>query len=94
MHFEMLEIAIADRIAVITINRPDVLNALSPDLLTELNMAVDEMEVDEKEKVDEKKVDEKGEFYRGRGFIEFRKSDEKRIANNRKRNRNDRKEQN
>ncbi len=47
MHFEMLEIAIADRIAVITINRPDVLNALSPDLLTELNMAVDEMEVDD-----------------------------------------------
>lgn len=43
----MLEIEIANKVAVLTINRPDALNALNPNLLTELNMAIAEFEVDD-----------------------------------------------
>lgn len=47
MQFEMLEIDITDNVAVVTINRPKALNAMNPKLLTELNMAIAELEVDD-----------------------------------------------
>ncbi len=47
MHYEMIEIEIADKVAVLTINRPESLNAMSPDLLTEISMAIAELEVDD-----------------------------------------------
>lgn len=47
MQFEMLIIEVEEKIATLTINRPKTLNAMSPDLLTELNMAVAELEIDD-----------------------------------------------
>ncbi len=44
MQYDLLTVAIADHIATVTINRPDALNALSPQLLTELSIAVAELE--------------------------------------------------
>ena len=43
----MLQVSVEDRLATITINRPESLNAMSPELLTELTMAVAELELDD-----------------------------------------------
>lgn len=45
MHFDLLTLEIAEKIAILTINRPDSLNALNPELLTELSIAVAELEL-------------------------------------------------
>lgn len=37
MNFQNLKIETADRIAVVTLNRPEALNALNRDLLSELS---------------------------------------------------------
>lgn len=44
---KMLNIRIDDSIAVIELNRPKVLNAISPALLTELSMAIAELELND-----------------------------------------------
>lgn len=45
MDFELITVDIADRVALLTINRPESLNALSPDILTEMTIAVAELEL-------------------------------------------------
>src|SRR5690554_3968307 len=45
MDFELITVDIADRVALLTINRPESLNALSPELLTEMSIAVAEIEL-------------------------------------------------
>ncbi len=47
MNFEMIQVEVGEGLATITINRPDVLNAMSPELLTELIMAVAELELND-----------------------------------------------
>src|SRR3954466_9473284 len=42
MSYELLTFAVADRIATITVNRPDKLNALNDALMRELGLAIDE----------------------------------------------------
>lgn len=42
MDYELLTFQVADRIATITVNRPDKLNALNDDLMRELGIAIDE----------------------------------------------------
>ncbi|HYW51828.1 MAG TPA: enoyl-CoA hydratase-related protein, partial [Gemmatimonadaceae bacterium] len=42
MSFDLLLYTVADRIATITINRPDKLNALSTALIAELGVAIDQ----------------------------------------------------
>ena len=42
MDFELLTFQVADRIATITVNRPDKLNALNDALMRELGLAIDE----------------------------------------------------
>jgi enoyl-CoA hydratase len=42
MAYELLTFAVADRIATITVNRPDKLNALNDALMRELGLAIDE----------------------------------------------------
>ena len=44
MEYELLSVGIADHIATVTINRPDALNALNPQLLTELSIAIADLE--------------------------------------------------
>ncbi|WP_341367516.1 enoyl-CoA hydratase [Yoonia sp. BS5-3] len=48
MAFETIIVDIADNIAMITLNRPDALNALNSTLLTELCTALEEADVNEK----------------------------------------------
>lgn len=45
MKFEMIQVESEEGLATITINRPEVLNAMSAELLTELIMAVAELEL-------------------------------------------------
>ncbi len=47
MNFETLLFEVEDNIAVITINRPDKMNALNADVIKELNAAIDKIEEDE-----------------------------------------------
>jgi len=47
MNFRNLKIEIADRIAVVTLNRPEALNALNRDLLSELSAFFDEAASDD-----------------------------------------------
>ena len=47
MSYEVIQIDQEDRVAVITLNRPEVLNALSFQLVTELDEAITEMESDD-----------------------------------------------
>src|SRR5690349_6518020 len=42
MGYELLTFQVADRIATITVNRPDKLNALNDALMRELGLAIDE----------------------------------------------------
>jgi enoyl-CoA hydratase len=51
MHFETIHLGIEEGLATITIDRPKFLNALSPTVLTELTMAVAELEVNDEVKV-------------------------------------------
>ena len=48
MSYENILVDQQDRVGIITLNRPDVLNALNLQLVTEVNEAVSAMEVDEK----------------------------------------------
>ena len=43
MSYQFLTIAVADRIATLTVNRPDKLNALGDAIITELGQAIDEL---------------------------------------------------
>ena len=45
--FELITVEIEPPIATITLNRPKVLNALSPDLIREVNVALGELDTDE-----------------------------------------------
>lgn len=47
MNFEMIKVESDEGLATITIDRPEVLNAMCPELLTELTMAVAELELDD-----------------------------------------------
>ena len=47
MSYENILVDQQDRVGIITLNRPDVLNALNLQLVTEVNEAVSAMEVDE-----------------------------------------------
>ncbi len=47
MQFEMIKVETSDGIATISINRPDVLNALNAELVSELIMAVAELELND-----------------------------------------------
>jgi enoyl-CoA hydratase len=46
MAYDTLTVAVADRIATITVNRPDKLNALNARVIEELGLAIDEMQRD------------------------------------------------
>ena len=48
MSYENILVDQQDRVGIITLNRPDVLNALNLQLVTEVNEAVSAMEIDEK----------------------------------------------
>ena len=48
MDFETIEYEVADRVATITFDRPDQLNALSPEMIVELRRAYAAAEADEK----------------------------------------------
>ena len=43
MSYQLLSIAVADRVATLTVNRPDKLNALNDALIEELGRAIDEL---------------------------------------------------
>ena len=47
MAYDHIEVEIEAPIATVTLNRPKVLNALSPDLIRELNQALGELDADE-----------------------------------------------
>ena len=47
MSYEVIKTDRVDRVAIITLNRPEVLNALSLQLVREVNEAVTEMEQDD-----------------------------------------------
>ena len=47
MSYEFITTDQVDRVAIITLNRPEVLNALSLGLTTEVDQAITEMEADE-----------------------------------------------
>ena len=47
MHYEHILIDVSDGVAVITLNRPKVLNALNAALLAELDSALDALAVDD-----------------------------------------------
>ena len=47
MPFEFLTLEIADRIAILTVNRPDKLNALNDATIAELGHAIDQVRVDD-----------------------------------------------
>ena len=46
MTYQFLEFQVADRIATITVNRPDKLNALNDATMTELGRAIDQARAD------------------------------------------------
>ena len=48
MAYNCIQLDIKDRVGVITLNRPKALNALSSELIEELNDALDTLEADEK----------------------------------------------
>lgn len=48
MEFKLLKIIVEGPVATILINRPEVLNAINPQLLTELSVAVTEFELDDR----------------------------------------------
>jgi len=48
MGYELIAVEIEPPIATITLNRPKVLNALSPDLVREINQALQEQDADER----------------------------------------------
>src|SRR5579859_4972888 len=47
MGYEHIQVEIEPPIATVTLNRPKVLNALSPDLIREVNVALSELDADE-----------------------------------------------
>src|SRR5579859_7988144 len=47
MGYEHIQVEIEPPIATVTLNRPKVLNALSPDLIREVNVALSELDLDE-----------------------------------------------
>ena len=44
--YETVELAVADEVATVTMNRPDALNAITPTMLAELNEAFDQVAAD------------------------------------------------
>jgi len=48
MAYELLLLEISDRIATVTINRPDKLNAMNDDVMLEIARAIDELAADER----------------------------------------------
>jgi enoyl-CoA hydratase len=48
MPYDLLLLEISDRIATVTINRPDKLNALNDDVMLEISKAIDELAADER----------------------------------------------
>jgi enoyl-CoA hydratase len=47
MPFQFLTLEVADRIATLTVNRPDKLNALNDATIAELGQAIDQIRVDD-----------------------------------------------
>ena len=47
MPFKFLTLEVADRIATLTVNRPDKLNALNDATIAELGQAIDQIRVDD-----------------------------------------------
>src|SRR3954469_5609852 len=47
MPFEFLTLEVADRVATLTVNRPDKLNALNDATIAELGNAIDQIRVDD-----------------------------------------------
>ena len=43
MSYQFLTVAVAERIATLTVNRPEKLNALNDATITELGMAIDDL---------------------------------------------------
>jgi len=47
MPFKFLTLEVADRVATLTVNRPDKLNALNDATIAELGQAIDQIRVDD-----------------------------------------------
>jgi enoyl-CoA hydratase len=83
MTYELLTFEVADRIATITVNRPDKLNALNDALMAELSIAIDEAvrRADIGELADQTATEGKARAERGqRAFRKFERSPKPTLA--------------